>query len=96
MSVIILGAYWKGGHKRAEKAAVYYTVFAVAFFVFSIIMWGIGAGILNGTKMHSNNQDMWGWSCVDNKRRKLFENDVSYALICRLQVSNYFFRHIRS
>ncbi|KAI9778669.1 MAG: hypothetical protein M1835_004872 [Candelina submexicana] len=85
MSVIILGAYWRGGHKRAEKAAVYYTVFAVAFFVFSIIMWGIGAGILNGSKLHGNNKDVWGWSCIDNKRRKLFENDVSYALICRLQ-----------
>ena len=46
MSVVIVYAYWKGGHRRAEKAAVYYSAFAVAFFIFSIVMWGIGAGIL--------------------------------------------------
>jgi hypothetical protein len=31
--------YWRGGHKRAEKVAVYYTLFAVAFFIFSTVMW---------------------------------------------------------
>jgi hypothetical protein len=25
---------------------------------------------------------------VDNKRRHLFEDDISYALVCRLQVSS--------
>jgi len=85
MSVVVLAAYSRGGHRRAEKVAAYYTVFAVAFFVFSIIMWAIGAGILNQSKAQGNGKDMWGWSCVDNKRRHLFENDVSYSLICRLQ-----------
>lgn len=85
MSMLIFYAYWKGGHKRAEKAAVYYTAFAVAFFVFSIVMWGIGAGILQGSKTNGNNKDLWGWSCVNNPRKQLFENDVSYDLICRLQ-----------
>jgi hypothetical protein len=84
-SIGILYAYWKGGHRRAEKAAVYYTAFAVAFFVFSIVMWGIGAGILQGSKNNGNNKDMWGWSCVNNQRKQLFQNDVSYDLICRLQ-----------
>jgi FtsZ-interacting cell division protein ZipA len=28
---------------------------------------------------------MWGWSCVDNKRRHLFEDDIAYGLVCRLQ-----------
>ena len=84
-SVIVFYAYWKGGHRRAEKAAVYYTAFAVAFFVFSIVMWGIGAGILQASKNYGNGQDMWGWACVDNTRKQLFENDVSYDLICRLQ-----------
>ena len=87
LSIIVLAAYSRGGHKRAEKVAAYYTVFAVGFFVFSIIMWAIGAGILNQSKAQGNGKDMWGWSCVDNKRRTLFENDVSYALVCRLQVS---------
>jgi hypothetical protein len=85
MSIIIIAAYFRGGHKRAEKVAVYYTTFAVAFFIFSIIMWGIGAGILNQSKANGNGQDLWGWSCKDNKRRALFADDVSYALVCRLQ-----------
>ncbi|EMC91372.1 hypothetical protein BAUCODRAFT_28484 [Baudoinia panamericana UAMH 10762] len=84
-SILIFYGYYRGGHKRAEKAAVYYTAFAVAFFVFSIVMWGIGAGILQGSKNNSNNKDMWGWSCVNNTRKQLFQNEVSYDLICRLQ-----------
>jgi hypothetical protein len=66
--------YWRGGHRRAEKVAVYY-------------MWGIAAGILQGAKNNSGNQDVWGWSCVDNKRRQLFSQKVNYALVCRMQVS---------
>lgn len=84
-SIIIFYAYWKGGHRRAEKAAVYYTAFAVVFFVFSIVMWGIGLGVLQGSRQNSQNKDMWGWSCVDNTRKTLFQNDVDYELICRLQ-----------
>lgn len=83
--IIVFYAYFRGGHRRAEKAAVYYTAFAVAFFVFSIIMWGIGAGILQGSKNNSDNKDMWGWACVDNQRKQLFQNDVNYDLVCRLQ-----------
>ena len=86
MSVFILYAYWKGGHRRAEKAAVYYTVFAIGFFVFSIVMWAIGAAILNQSHKNGNQNDMWGWSCKDGKRKTLFQEDVDYALICRLQV----------
>ncbi|OCL04880.1 hypothetical protein AOQ84DRAFT_380140 [Glonium stellatum] len=85
MSIIVLIAYSRGGHQRAEKVAAYYTVFTVAFFIFSIVMWAIGAGILNQSKAQGQGKDMWGWSCKDNKRRQLFENDVSYSLICRLQ-----------
>lgn len=86
LSLVILYAYWKGGHQRAEKAAVYYTMFAIGFFIFSIVMWGIAAGILQGAKSNTGNQDIWGWSCVDNKRRQIFQDDVQYALVCRLQV----------
>jgi hypothetical protein len=87
MSIGVLIAYSRGGHRRAEKVAAYYTVFAVGFFVFSIIMWAVGAAVLNQSKSQGKGKDMWGWSCVDNKRRHLFEDDVSYALVCRLQVS---------
>lgn len=84
----IFWGYWRGGHKRAEKTAVYYTLFAVGFFIFSIVMWGIAAGILQGAKSGSSNKDIWGWSCVDNKRKELFQEKVDYALVCRLQVSS--------
>lgn len=70
MSLGVIFAYFRGGHRRAEKAAVYYTVFAVGFFAFSIIMWAVGAAILNESKRSSNGQDMWGWSCKDNKRKE--------------------------
>jgi len=48
-------------------------------------MWGLAAGILQGAKNNSNNKDIWGWSCVDNKRRQLFSEKVNYALVCRMQ-----------
>ena len=83
----ILWAYYRGGHRRAEKAAVYYTVFAMGFFIFSIVMWAVGAAILNEQKKHSNDKDMWGWSCKEGKRKELYDKDVDYALVCRLQVS---------
>jgi hypothetical protein len=86
-SVFVLVAYSRGGHHRAEKVAAYYTVFAVAFFIFSIIMWLVGAAIFNQSKSQGGGKDMWGWSCVDNKRKHLFEDDVAYDLLCRLQVS---------
>lgn len=84
--ILIFYKYWRGGHKRAEKVAVYYTLFAVAFFIFSTVMWALAAGILQSTKNNSNNKDIWGWSCVDNKRRQLFAQDIDYALVCRMQV----------
>ena len=85
-SLMVFYAYWKGGHRRAEKAAIYYTVFSVVFFTFSIVMWAIGAAILNQSRNNGQGKDMWGWSCKDGKRKDVFSSDVDYALICRLQV----------
>lgn len=85
LCLIVFWNYWRGGHRRAEKVAVYYTLFAVAFFMFSTVMWAIAAGILQGAKNNSGNKDIWGWSCVDNKRRELFSQQVDYALVCRMQ-----------
>ena len=90
LCLVVFWNYWRGGHKRAEKVAVYYTLFAVAFFIFSVVMWGIAAGILQGSKNNSNNKDIWGWSCVDNKRRQLFQEEVDYGLVCRMQVCGHF------
>lgn len=85
MSLIVFYGYWRGGHKRAEKAAVYYTVFAVGFFVFSIVMWGIGAAALQSARNNAKGQDIWGWSCKDNPRKTVFQNEVNFDLVCRLQ-----------
>lgn len=79
----VLYAYWRGGHRRAEKASIYVTAFSIASFIFAIVMWGIAAGILNGTRAAGNGQDIWGWSCKDNKRKQLFQEDINYALVCR-------------
>lgn len=87
-SLIVFYAYWRGGHKRAQKAAVYYTSFAIAFFLFNTIMWIIGAAMLNESRRNGGGNDMWGWSCKDGKRKTVFEQDVDYALVCRLQVSS--------
>ncbi|QSZ35349.1 hypothetical protein DSL72_008219 [Monilinia vaccinii-corymbosi] len=85
LCLLVFYNYWKGGHKRAEKVGVYYTLFAVAYFIFSTIMWALAAGILQGARNNGNNKDIWGWSCVYNKRHELFQEKVDYALVCRLQ-----------
>jgi hypothetical protein len=89
LCLAVFWGYWRGGHRRAEKVAVYYTIFAVGFFIFSTVMWAIAAGILQGARANGNNKDIWGWACVDNQRRKDFSEKVDYALVCRLQVSPY-------
>ena len=87
LSLVVFWAYYRGGHRRAEKTAVYYSVFAIGFFIFSTVMWIFAAAVLQTSRSHGNGQDMWGWSCNDNKRRTLFEQEVHYGLVCRLQVS---------
>ncbi|KAJ1331460.1 hypothetical protein MN608_04919 [Microdochium nivale] len=83
--VLIFVGYCRGGHHRAEKVGVYYTLFACGWFIFSMLMWAGTAGALQFTKSNSGNQDMWGWACVDNHRADLFSTKVDYALVCRLQ-----------
>lgn len=85
LCVLIFIGYLRGGHHRAEKVGVYYTLFAVGWFIASSILWAAAAGILQFTRNNSNNKDMWGWSCVENRRAEVFSEKVDYALICRLQ-----------
>lgn len=85
--ILVFIGYCRGGHRRAEKVGVYYTLFAVGWFIVSMIMWAIAAGILQSAKNNNNNKDMWGWSCVKNTRSQLFADKVDYELVCRLQVS---------
>lgn len=84
--VIIFWGYYKGGHRRAEQTAVYYGTFSICFFVFSLIMWIVGAAIYQHSKSTGGGQDLWGWSCAHNTREQIYGNVVNYALMCRLQV----------
>ncbi|OTA64646.1 hypothetical protein K449DRAFT_404162 [Hypoxylon sp. EC38] len=83
--IAIFIGYCRGGHHRAEKVGVYYTLFAVGWFIASVILWAAAAGVLQFTRNNSGNQDMWGWACVQNHRADLFSQKVDYELVCRLQ-----------
>jgi hypothetical protein len=85
--LFVFWGYYKGGHKRAEKVAVYYSVFSVCSFAFSLIIWVVAAAVYQNSKSTGNGQDLWGWSCKKNTREQYFHNDIDYALLCRLQVS---------
>ncbi|RAL15671.1 uncharacterized protein BO97DRAFT_432205 [Aspergillus homomorphus CBS 101889] len=81
----VFWGYWKGGHKRAEKFAFYYSSITVGVFVFNLVMWVVAAAIFQHAKSSGNNKDLWGWSCVHNEREQLFQDQIDYALLCRLQ-----------
>lgn len=86
LCIIVFVGYCRGGHQRAEKVGVYYTMFAVGWFIFSMVMWAVAAGVLQHSRNSSQNKDMWGWACVENHRSELFREKVDYPLVCRLQV----------
>ncbi|KAL4794157.1 hypothetical protein BDV19DRAFT_365299 [Aspergillus venezuelensis] len=87
--VSCLAVFWtwkKRGYKRAEKVAVYYSIFSVGFFGFTLILWVVVGAIYQHSKSNGGNQDMWGWSCVTgNQRSTVFADAVDYPLLCRLQ-----------
>lgn len=83
--VVVFIAYCRGGHRRAEKVGTYYTMFAIGWFIISMILWVVTAALFQNSKNSGNNKDMWGWSCVDNQRAQVFHQKVDYALVCRLQ-----------
>ncbi|KAJ4297215.1 hypothetical protein N0V88_004133 [Collariella sp. IMI 366227] len=83
--IAVFIGYCRGGHRRAEKVGVYYTLFAVGWFIFSMAMWAAAAGILQYSRSNTGNKDMWGWACVQNRRSQIFGQQVDYALVCRLQ-----------
>lgn len=85
--ILVFVGYVRGGHKRAEKVGVYYTLFACGWFIVSMGIWVATIIVLQNAKNNSNDKDMWGWACNNNVRHQLFNNQVDYALVCRLQVS---------
>ncbi|KAF8247474.1 hypothetical protein K440DRAFT_298863 [Wilcoxina mikolae CBS 423.85] len=85
LSLCIMFSYWKGGHNRAERIALHATIFAGAVFIFTIAMWSAGIGIMQASRSGNDDQDLWGWACKDNIRRKLFQDSINYTLVCRQQ-----------
>ncbi|GAB0131628.1 hyphal anastamosis 8 [Epichloe bromicola] len=83
--ILVFVAYCRGGHKRATKVNTYYTMFAIGWFILSMLLWVITAVIFQHSKDSSNNKDMWGWACVNNQRAEIYADKVDYALVCRLQ-----------
>ncbi|KAI6779611.1 uncharacterized protein J7T54_008229 [Emericellopsis cladophorae] len=83
--IVVFCAYFRGGHKRAEKVATYYTMFALGWFIMSMVLWAITAALFQNSRNNSGNKDMWGWSCVQNTRSAVYGDKVDYQLICRLQ-----------
>jgi hypothetical protein len=91
--LVVFWTWKKRGHKRAEKVAVYYSIFSVGFFGFTLILWVVVGAIYQHSKSNGNGQDMWGWSCkTGNQRSVVYANDIDYPLLCRLQVGNPSFR----
>jgi len=83
--IVVFCAYFRGGHKRAEKVATYYTMFALGWFIMSMVLWAITAALFQNSRNNSGNRDMWGWACVQNTRSAVYGDKVDYQLICRLQ-----------
>ncbi|KAL2757621.1 hypothetical protein ACRALDRAFT_2025375 [Sodiomyces alcalophilus JCM 7366] len=82
--IIVFLAYCRGGHRRAERVSTYYTMFAIGWFICSMILWAVSAGIFQHSRSTMDGKDMWGWSCRENRRADLYSNEVDYALVCRL------------
>ncbi|KAH6606600.1 hyphal anastamosis-8 [Trichoderma cornu-damae] len=85
ISILVFVAYCRGGHRRAEKVGTYYTMFAIGWFIVSLILWVLAAAVFSNSKNNGNNKDLWGWSCVQNTRAEVFSDKVKYSLVCRLQ-----------
>jgi uncharacterized membrane protein len=83
--ILVFVAYCRGGHKRAEKVSTYYTMFAIGWFILSLVLWAVTAALFQHSRNSSGNKDMWGWSCVDNTRSTIYGDKVDYKLVCRLQ-----------
>lgn len=50
-----------------------------------MLLWVVTAAVFQHSKNTSSNQDMWGWSCVNNHRSEVYSDKVDYQLVCRLQ-----------
>ncbi|KAG6038205.1 hypothetical protein E4U41_004457 [Claviceps citrina] len=83
--ILVFCAYCRGGHKRATKVNTYYTMFAIGWFILSMLLWIITAVIFQHSRNNGNNKDMWGWACANNQRAEIYADKVDYVLVCRLQ-----------
>jgi len=85
LSLYIMYGYWSGGHSKAERIAAPAGIFAGAAFVFGLAIWAAGIAIMKGSRGNNSDQDLWGWACKNNVRKKLFQDTINYDLVCRQQ-----------
>lgn len=83
--VMVFVGYCRGGHRRASKVSTYYTMFAIGWFILSMLLWVGTAVVFQHSKSNSSGKDMWGWACTNNQRSDIYQDKVDYALVCRLQ-----------
>ena len=84
MCIIAFIGHFRGGY-RIKALAAYSTLLAALFFIFSTIMWAVGAALLVRSKAKGNGHDIWGWSCSNESQRSVFSSDIAYDLICHYQ-----------
>lgn len=55
-------------------------------FTVTLVIWVVVAAVFQNSKSNGGGKDLWGWACKDNERATVFQDEVNYDLICRLQV----------
>jgi len=83
MATFVLISYWRGGHRKAERAGVWFTAISIFGFFFMIILWVVVAAVITNARTNSGGNDIWSWACKDNNRKNLFASTVDYDLVCR-------------
>ena len=84
ISTAIIYGYLNGGHRKAEKIATFTAVLAVPFFIFSTVLWVVGAILVKKSK-NGDEKDIWGQSCKNGRRSAAYNSDVAYDLLCHFQ-----------
>jgi hypothetical protein len=52
--ILVFIGYCRGGHRRAEKVATYYTLFAIGWFILSMILWAVTAALFQHSRDNSS------------------------------------------
>jgi hypothetical protein len=62
-TIIVFASYFRGGHRRAEKVATYYTLFAIGWFIVNMLLWAITAALYQHSR-DSSGSESWLALCT--------------------------------